>query len=153
MSPTRVTVIDYDRDLLDLYREILVEFGCEVETYAGALPGIEKLTDSRPDLVIVDLELEPVREELTGLQVIHSARSGSALRDVPIVVCSTATDRLSTIWPEVMQRGDIHRLEKPFDLDTFRRVIETALGRRHGEADAPGARRILALDGEKRKGG
>jgi CheY-like chemotaxis protein len=149
---TRVTVIDPDPDVLDLYRDLLATFGYDVETYMDALPGIEQLVASRPDLVIVDAELDPVREELTGLQVLHSVRSGSALRDVPIIICATATERLASALPDAMQRGDVHRLEKPFDLETFERVVQTALGLNHGATDAPGSGTILAGDRRKVRG-
>lgn len=149
---TRVTVIDPDRDVLDLYRDLLATFGYDVETYADALPGVEQLIASRPDLVILDVELDPEREELTGLQVVHSARSGTPLRDVPIIICTTATERMADALPDVMDRGDVHRLEKPFDLATFERVVQTALGVKHGAADAPGTGTILAQDRRKARG-
>jgi CheY-like chemotaxis protein len=141
---TRVTVIDPNQDVLELYRDLLQSFGYEVETYSDALPGIEQLVESRPDLVIVDVELHPQREELTGLQVVHSARSGTALRDVPMIVCTTATERIAAALPEVMERGDVHRLEKPFDITTFQRVLETALGIAHDAPKPMGSGRPLA---------
>ena len=144
---TRVTVIDPDRDLLELYRDLLAVFGYDVETYTDALPGIEQLTASRPDLVVVDVELDPEREQLTGLQVLHSARSSTSLRNVPIIVCTTATERIAAELPDVMERGDVHRLEKPFDIATFERVVQTALGVNHGVTDAPGSGNILADKG------
>ena len=144
MSP-RITVIDDDRDVLDLFEELLTELGYDVHVYADALPGIEQLIDSKPDLIIVDLTLAPEREQLTGAQVIHSARSSSELRDVPIIVCSAATDLLHETWPALMKRGDIQQLEKPFDLLTFERVVETALGLNHGTLDARSAGANLAM--------
>lgn len=131
----RVTVIDPDRDALDLYQELLEGYGFDVQVHSDALPGIGALIESRPDLIIVDAELDPEREELTGLQVVHSARSGG-LQDVPIILCTTATERIAAAFPEVMERGDVHRLEKPFDLPTFERVIQTALGLSRGSARA-----------------
>jgi CheY-like chemotaxis protein len=142
---TRVTVIDPNRDVLDLYRDLLEGFGYEVETYSDALPGIDELVASRPDLMIVDVELAAEREQLTGLQVIHSARSGDALRDVPIIICTTATERIASALPEVMDRGDIHRLEKPFDLATFERVLMAALGMGPGQPGGTGSGRLLAM--------
>lgn len=148
----RVTVIDPDKDVLDLYRELLTARGHEVEAYPDALPGMEQLIASRPDLIIVDVELDPHREQLTGLQVVHSARAGTPLRDVPIIVCTTATERIAAALPEVMARGDIHRLEKPFDLPTFERVVQAALGVDRGAADAPHSGRILADDERNTQG-
>ena len=133
MRRTRVTVIDDDRDLLDFFHDLFSEYGYEVHTFTDALPGIEQLIESDPDLVIVDLRLDPHREQLSGLQVIHSARSSPQLRDVPIIVCSAATDALADAWPELMERGDVQRLEKPFDLATLQRVVETSIGVRHGD--------------------
>ena len=141
---TRVTVIDPHQDVLDLYRDLLATFGYAVETHTDAMPGIEQLIASRPDLLIIDVELDPEREQLTGLQAVHSARSGTLLQDVPIIICTTATERITAALPDVMDRGDIHRLEKPFDLSTFERVVQTALGLNHGVADAPGSGTVLA---------
>lgn len=149
---TRVSVIDPDRDVLELFRELLTTLGFDVETYTDALPGIDELIKSRPELIIVDVELDPQREQLTGLEVVHAARAGTALRDVPIIVCTTATERIAAALPEVMERGNIHQLEKPFDLSTFERVVESALGRKHGRADAPGSGSVLAQDGENTRG-
>lgn len=149
---TRVTVIDPHQELLDLYRELLTTLGYDVETFHDALPGIEHLIASRPDLVIVAVELDPQREQLSGLQVVHSARAGTPLRDVPIIICTTATERIAAALPEVMARGDVHRLEKPFDVDTFERVVQAALGVSHSAADAPHAGNILADDERKVQG-
>lgn len=125
----RVTIIDDDRDVLDLFRELFESIdGFEVTTYADALPGIRELIDSKPDLMLIDLVLAPEREELSGLQVIHSARSSAELRDVPIVVSYTAQPAMDEAWPGFMQRGDIHTLHKPFELDGFVQVVRTALG-------------------------
>ena len=147
---TRATVIDPDNDVLDLYRELLSAFGYEVETYSDSLPGIEELVASRPDVVIVDVELDPHREQLTGLQVVHSARSSSALRDVPFILTTTATERIAAFLSDTMQRGGIHRLEKPFDLETFERVMRTALGLDQGATDAPDSAMLRAQRDRKR---
>lgn len=130
---TRVTVIDDDQDLLDLFVALLAEYHYAVTTFVDAMPGIEELIASKPDLIIVDLRLGGEHEQLSGSQIIHSARTSPELRDVPIIVSSAATDLLAKKWPGLMERGDVQRLEKPFDLDTFDRVVQTALGLSHGE--------------------
>ena len=124
----RITVIDDDNDTLDLFREIFTEYGYETEVHSGAMPGIRYLVRSRPDAIVVDLQLDPHRQELTGLQLIHSVRSSRVLRDVPVIVCSADVQLLHDSWPELVGRGDIHMLEKPFDLATLDRLLELALG-------------------------
>ena len=123
----RVTVIDDDADIRDLVCEIFEAKGFECVAYTSALPGLKELIASAPDLIVIDFELHPHREQQTGLQVIHAARTGTTLRDVPIIVLSTDPRALDTAWSELRQRGDIHRLDKPFDLATFERVVNTAL--------------------------
>lgn len=126
---TRVTVIDDDADVLDLFRDILQGAGFIVDTHREALPGVAELITSKPDLIIVDMLLDPHRDELNGLQLIHATRSSEELRDVPVIVCSADLLGLDTAWPDLQSRGDIHKLEKPFDLDTLDRVLSMALGR------------------------
>jgi CheY-like chemotaxis protein len=135
----RATVIDHDADVVDLLCELLELQGFDCDKQTSALPGIEALTASRPDLIVVDLGVRHVREELTGLQIVHSARSGAVLRDVPVVVLTTDIAAIGDVWPEVMARGDVHRLEKPFNLTAFERVINTAMGRPHAGMDRAGA--------------
>lgn len=142
----RVTVVNPDPEMLEVMSELLSVMGYVVNTYPDALPGIEQIISSRPDLLIVDLDLAPQREQMTGLQVIHSARSGAALRNTPIILCATDPVALAAAWPGVMERGDVHQLTKPFDVPSFVRVVEAALGITHGETDAEGAGRILAHD-------
>ena len=89
---------------------------------------IEELIELRPDLLIIDLRVLTEREELSGLQTIHAARTSSQLREVPIVVCTADLIGLQHEWPALMERGDVHQLTKPFDLRTFERVLAMATG-------------------------
>ena len=108
--------------------ELLEARDFECVQYGSALPGLEELIASRPELIVIDVGLHPGREEQTGLQVIHAARSGSELRDVPIIVLVADMPSFEDAWGELRERGDVHRLNKPFNLDTFDRVVNTALG-------------------------
>lgn len=136
VRPIRVTVVNDEPEVLALFRDLFEDIGCDVTTASMAMPGIRELIDSRPDLILVDLGLGGHREQLTGLQTIHSARSSPELMDVPIIVSSADLPDLAEAWPDLMQRRDIQRLEKPFDLQTFERVVEAALGLSHGEVTA-----------------
>lgn len=138
MARERVTVINADPEVADLFADMLSDMGFDVETYADALPGVAELIASRPALVIVNMDLQPRREQLTGLQVVHSARSSAELRDIPIIVSTTDPAGFTAAWPDLMERGDVHQIALPFDLGTFVRVVQTALGRSRGEADAGG---------------
>lgn len=136
MPDIRVTVIDDDQDVLDTFIELLEFYGYDAVAFNKPVSRIEEIIRTHPDLILVDLRLDPHREQLTGLQTIHAARTSMPLRQVPIIVCSADTTALAQAWPELMARGNIHQLEKPFDLVTFERVIAMALG----HAPQPGTR-------------
>jgi DNA-binding response OmpR family regulator len=141
----RATVIDHDADIVELVCELLEVQGIDCTRLSSAMPGIDELNASKPDLIIVDLGLRHVREGLTGLQVVHAARSGTPLRDVPIIVLTADPPRLAEAWPDVMERGDIHRLTKPFDLTEFERVVNTALGRAQAGTESAGSDELRAV--------
>lgn len=128
MTATRVTIIDDDGEALGLFREIL-EDEYAVETFAGALPGIERLIESAPDVVIVDLRLEEQRHELSGLEILDAIRASEALHDVPIILCTAHVKTLRFAWQDIAELGNVHQLEKPFDLTALERVLATALRR------------------------
>ena len=151
--PVRVTVVDDDADVLDLFREILEGQGFAVETYADAMPGVRQLIRSQPDLIIVDLQLDPHREQLSGLQLVHAARSTRQLRNVPIIVCSADLPGLQAAWPDLEARGDIHQLSKPFNLAKFELLVATALGRPQRGKGAAGTGTLSAVDDSERTGG
>ena len=125
--PIRVTIVHENAAMRELLDDVLTGFGFEVQQFAEATADLSTLLASHPELILVELRLDPHREELSGLQVIHAARSTDQLRDVPIIVCSVDLEGLAAAWPDFMTRGDIHRLESPFDLDTLEQVIAGAL--------------------------
>lgn len=131
----RVSVVNADAGMRDLFRDILETRGFEVATFADALPALDELIASRPDLLVVDLVLDPVREQLSGVQIIHAARTSPELRDVPVVVCSADILGLRDAWGALMERGDIHQLQLPFELRTAYRVFDMALGRPGADND------------------
>lgn len=136
--PIRVTVLDDVAEMRDLFALVLSERGYEVLTFDSATADLHQLLASRPDLVIVQLALDPQREELSGLQTIHAARSAPELVDVPIIVCSADIPGLAEAWPDFMDRGGIHQLELPFGLDALERVVGQAVGRSSVASDFDG---------------
>ena len=128
MADIRVTVIDDDQDVLDTLVELLEYYDYDATAINRPISRIEEVVDTRPDLILIDLRLDQQREELSGLQTVHAARTSEALREVPVIVCSGDLDALADAWPGLMERGDVHQLVKPFDLITFERVMAMALG-------------------------
>ena len=125
----RVSVLDDVAEMRELFADVLGASGYEVLTAASATADLHELRASRPDLIIIQLRLDPRREQLSGLQTIHAARSTPELADVPIIVCSADISALAEAWPDFMDRGGIHQLELPFGLRAFEQVVAQAVGR------------------------
>jgi two-component system, OmpR family, response regulator len=67
----RVLVVDDDPDLLDLVARSLSAYGFEVETHISALGVSTRIRDSRPDVVLIDVNFP----SLKGDKVVSLARS------------------------------------------------------------------------------
>lgn len=150
----RVTVVYHNDVMRELLDEVLTSLGFRVEQFAAATADLRTLLASRPELVMVELALDPHREGLSGLQTIHAARSTDQLRDVPLIVCSADVQALAEAWPDFMERGDIQRLELPFDLATLEQVIGSARGETRardlgfmGTTIASGGTRVAPTEG------
>jgi len=146
----RVTVLDDVAEMRELFSDVLSASGYEVATDSSATADLHRLLASRPDLIVVQLALDPHRDQLTGLQTIHAARSTPELRDVPIIVCSADITGLARAWPYFMDRGGIQQLQLPFGLREFEQVVAEALGRRTSASDFNGT--SIARDSEMELG-
>ena len=143
----RVVVVDDDAAIRSLFHELLEDEGDDVLCLAGT-EDVETIRAFAPDVVVIDLYLEqPARETY----YLHSLQSDPSLREVPVVVCSA--DRASMEQhARPLRSGGYLLLEKPFDIETALRVIQSATCRpaaRQGGVTPPHA---LADDGMPRPG-
>ena len=87
----RITVVNDRPDFLDVMREILEPEDHAVTTLNGDGIDIAELAETRPDLLIVDLRLDPHRSRLNGSEIVVLARADHRLEEVPIILCSSAS--------------------------------------------------------------
>lgn len=89
----RVLVVDDEEDLVELLRINLVQAGYEVEiAYSGAV-ALEKLENSPPELLILDLMLPDV----SGLEVCRHVRADKKLAGLPIIMLTAKADEVDRI--------------------------------------------------------
>jgi two-component system sensor histidine kinase/response regulator len=115
---TRVFVIDDDEVMLLSCRRILEKEGYEVETFASALAGIDRIVERRPELVLVDLKMP----EISGLDAIQRIR---AIDPGIVLAVVTGYATISTAV-EAMSTGAHDFLPKPFTPDELRLVVKRA---------------------------
>ena len=102
----RVLIVEDDDQLAELLLEYLGMHGFELERVASGDAGAEKILETQPDLVILDLML-PGED---GLSIAKRLRS---TRDIPILMLSARGDEVDRIVG--LEVGADDYLPKPFN--------------------------------------
>ena len=138
----RVTVINDDAEVLAILREILEEQAYDVVGMRGAERSIEDIAVTEPDLLVVDLRLDPQASRLSGWEMVAMSRVHPRLREVPIVVISADLMAIRERAEELQAYGDVHLMSKPFEVSTLEELVRGLLDRhaprRVRDGDQPG---------------
>ena len=94
---TKILIVDDDPDFVESTRMILEPNGYEVVSAANSEQGLEKLSEEKPDLVILDVIMSTV---LDGLSMSQRMAEDLAFKDVPILmVTSIANTDYAALFP------------------------------------------------------
>jgi DNA-binding response OmpR family regulator len=127
-SHARVLVVEDDNDARALLCRVLGRHGLDVIESADAAGALRQLFDSRPDMVILDLQLP----DLHGRSVLDRIRE---LTDVPVMVVTADCGETSCV--ETLRAGADDFMSKPFGLQELLARVEALLRRTPAPADAP----------------
>lgn len=120
---TVIAVVDNDREVLALMREILDDRGWEFLPIASGVEAIAVITRRLPDLVVLDLWLE---DPDTGFDILARLRADPRTAQTPVLVWSGFAERLAEHADQLRQQG-VAIIAKPFDLETLYGVIDALL--------------------------
>src|SRR5579875_3093514 len=123
----RILVVDDERDMRALIRDVLEEGGYLVEEARDGADGLRMLFSERPDVVVLDLSM-PGMDGETALGRIRE------LSDVPVLILSSRSGELERV--RGLRAGADDYLTKPFFGEELLARIE-ALLRRAGRTQAP----------------
>jgi diguanylate cyclase (GGDEF)-like protein len=105
----RILVIDDDPDVRSVVEITLQLEGFEVDTAPGGTEGLERLAESEPDAIVLDVMM-PV---LDGLEVLGQIRADARYSHVPVLILTAKVrveDRVAGL-----ERGADDYLTKPFE--------------------------------------
>ena len=129
---TRVLVVDDEPQILRALRINLQARAYEVVTAGSGRSALQAVTDTHPDLVVLDLGLP----DIDGVEVVRSLRTWTS---VPILILSGRLNSSAKV--EALDAGADDYITKPFSVDElFARV--RAVTRRTGEPEQPEPVRI-----------
>ena len=120
----RALLVDDSAVMRSLLRMVL-DAKSSIEIAGAAASGPEGLAEFerlRPDLVVLDIEMPG----MNGLDVLSGIRQRD--RRVPVIMCSTLTERGARVTLDALTRGATDYVTKPGAQKSFREGVET-LGR------------------------
>lgn len=118
----KVLVMDDSESLLELYRNILGEMGCEVLTTSLGEEGIRLAREHVPDCVMLDIMMS----DMDGLDVLQELAEFDST--IPVVVVTGLPSTESAI--EALKRGAFDFLTKGCTVDEIVATAKRALERR-----------------------
>lgn len=116
-----VIVIDDSKTMRTLISFALTGYygsSCQIRHAGNGVEGLERLAESTPDLMVVDINMP----EMNGLELIENVRRDPSKRALPIVVITT--EGSDEDIRRAMQAGATEYLVKPFQPQKLYAIID-----------------------------
>lgn len=133
-----ILIIEDEADLADVLGYNLRRAGYRTDTAADGHVGLQKATDERPDLIILDVMMP----QLSGLQVARLLRTNPKTSGIPILMLTAKGEEADQVAG--LQVGADDYVTKPFSMKVLLARVEAMLRRQRGAA-AAAAEDILEL--------
>jgi DNA-binding response OmpR family regulator len=123
-TPPRVVVINDTQEILELFRDILTEMGCDVALMSYAPDDLHRIEQERPDLVVIDFVLGG--REFEGWQLLQKLRMNRATESVPLIACTAALQQVRDQEGYLLEQN-VTVVLKPFNVDQLEAAVRKAL--------------------------
>lgn len=123
---SRITVVDDNRDFLELMAEVLAGEGHEPTALDARRPDlVEALIESTPDMLVLDVRMGTDR--VRGWELVEEIRRSPGMADVPILLCTADIQALDELEDRAEHAPGIRVLGKPFGIDDLTGRLERLL--------------------------
>lgn len=128
MPAKTILIVDDLVTLRQPVRVMLERQGYSVEEASDGYEALQKIAESRPDLVLLDLMMPG----MNGVEVLKHIKADARLQDTSVIVLTAVADT----WQmrKYIEMGAADYLLKPFTISTLLDRVRRALGE-----DEPGA--------------
>ena len=120
----KVTAVDDDETILEVYETGLATAGCEVRTFVDPKKARDFFAAAKreemPDVILMDIMMPGV----DGISLMGDIRSHDAAAHIPIIAVSGLND--AATLNDALLFGAMDYLVKPFDMDTLMVKIRKA---------------------------
>ncbi|MBA3391803.1 MAG: sigma-54-dependent Fis family transcriptional regulator [Deltaproteobacteria bacterium] len=138
MQPAKILVADDEQNLRRVLVALLKRDGHEVLQAASGLEAIERLADV--DVVITDLRMPGA----DGMEVLRTASKTHP--HVPVIMITAYGSVGQAV--EAIKAGAFDYIEKPFEQDSIRTIVEKAIGQAAANRIAPRSALYPATEGD-----
>jgi two-component system response regulator VicR len=118
-----VVCIEDEPEMIDLVRLILGRKGFELVGAIGGMEGLEKMRESKPDLVLLDLMMP----DMDGWEVYQQMKADDNLKDIPVIVVTAKAQSIDKVLGLHIAKVDDY-VTKPFGpqelLQSVNRVLQ-----------------------------
>jgi CheY-like chemotaxis protein len=123
-----IMVINGSQELLELFREILEEFGdgqytCSLHALAD-VHHVNIVRESQPHLILIDQPFNDL--EMRGWELVQKIRMARDLRTIPLIFMTTNVRLMQELEAQLIAL-DVRTLLKPFDPDHLLRLVRSTL--------------------------
>lgn len=113
----RILIVEDDADIRQLVAAVLAEDGYETEEAADGMAALDKVRNSTPDAVVLDLYMP----RMDGFEFLNVCRMVPGCAKMPVLVL-TASDQLP------VDKRVRACLKKPFDLNVLSKAVDSLVG-------------------------
>lgn len=118
----KVLIVDDEPFNVDVLLQELEELEHELITASNGQEALDKIQSQQPDLILLDLMM-PV---LDGFAVLKEIKDDDALRDIPVIIVSAASDSKSIV--KGIKQGADDYITKPIDAESLKSKLKDHLG-------------------------
>jgi len=117
----RILVIDDDKQLRKLLKDILSKASYDAETAANAFQALEILADNHFDLVLMDLMMP----SMDGYELFSILREDAATKNIPVIAVTALDDPRNK--ERIREIGFFAHVAKPFEMEELMAIVKKAL--------------------------
>lgn len=133
----KILLIDDDLDCIEPLKIVLTSEGFEVETALSPQEGIEKVKQTNPDLVVLDVMMP---NDYEGFEVAKHIRENLGLKELPILILSNVHNVKKVPYRFAPDKDflpvDVF-IDKPVDPDILLDMVNKLLGEKREDPRTP----------------
>lgn len=116
----RILAVDDNQDILDVLRYILEDSGYEVDTLSDGHNLFQKIKNTHPDLILLDIMLG----DMDGRTLCKNVKESSETHNIPVILVSASHN----VSDSLNQKGAPNDfIAKPFDMNVLLNSIKRQL--------------------------